>query len=83
MSRLRILILYLHSSICFHDCTKGQLYLYPCTMTATYVVIYVYAYSAGLMGILILADEEMFTLPEIRETISLEDRIFLSPENVL
>jgi len=52
-------------------------------MTATYVVIYVYAYSAGLMGVLILADEETFTLPEIRETISLEDRIILSPENVL
>jgi hypothetical protein len=50
-------------------------------MTATYVVIY--AHSAALLGVQILADEENFYLPEIRETRSLEDRMFLSPENVL
>jgi hypothetical protein len=50
-------------------------------MTATYVVIYVH--SAGLLGVQILANEEKFNLPEIRETRSFEDRRFLSPENVL
>jgi hypothetical protein len=50
-------------------------------MTATYVVLY--ANSAGLLGVQILADEEKFNLPEIRETRSLEGMMFLSPENAL
>jgi hypothetical protein len=54
-------------------------------MTATYVAVIVqwYAHSADLLGVQILADVETFTVPEIRDTRSLEDRMFLSPESIV
>jgi hypothetical protein len=45
--------------------------------------VVIYTHSAGHLGFQILADEEKFALPEIRETRSIEVRVFLSPENVL